>query len=532
MPVICWAPLAKSAQDPTTISEYIQARILDHNVDVTSHGLDGYALFNHRDSYPIDHGEECIINNTIRKYARAYKYIVDQGGGADFDNIQDAVDAANADGGGRILLLNDTYILTSAITLYNNISLEGETPSGVIIDITNSSYFVGAQGTTTPYSTGTITINSGSKILTGLGTTFVGNVSVGDYIYFDYRWFEIASVDSNTQLTLALYYVGLDLAGESFKAATMAKDISIFNMTIKANGVNASISYLFCVRCTFDNIHGTGSNKVNASIKSSLDCSLINSDTLEFDFDKLQRCQFQNNYFMSALYNQIFLSRDCFFIDNIFEANANYGIWLSSCIGVVISGNTIRTHNNIGIYVYGCEDCAIDNNYVYGGSVGIALQNSSYCKVYGNSVYSNSSTGISLAGTSVYNQIISNSIQNTGQSGINLGSNTDKNTVANNIINNIGSTGTYPCIYLFSTNNNNIINNTCYNSTRDGIRCYNSDNNNIVGNQCNGNSQYGINITSTSSDKNIVTNNQLLGNTVGALNNSGTSTITANNIII
>jgi len=55
MPVICWGPLAKSADDPTTISEYIAGKILDHNVNPSSHSLDGYAIFNHRDAPVLDH---------------------------------------------------------------------------------------------------------------------------------------------------------------------------------------------------------------------------------------------------------------------------------------------------------------------------------------------------------------------------------------------------------------------------------------------------------------------------------------------
>ncbi len=65
MPVICWGPLAKSAQDPTTIAEYIAGKILEHNVDPSAHNLDSYALYNHRDSYPLDHPDYSITSNKI-----------------------------------------------------------------------------------------------------------------------------------------------------------------------------------------------------------------------------------------------------------------------------------------------------------------------------------------------------------------------------------------------------------------------------------------------------------------------------------
>lgn len=65
MPVICWGPLAKSASDPTTIPEYISGKILDHNVDPSAHGLDSYALYNHRDTYPVDHPDYSITSEKI-----------------------------------------------------------------------------------------------------------------------------------------------------------------------------------------------------------------------------------------------------------------------------------------------------------------------------------------------------------------------------------------------------------------------------------------------------------------------------------
>lgn len=60
MPVICWAPLGKSAQDPTTIAEYISGKILDHNVNPSAHGLDDYAIFNHRVSDLLDHPDDSV----------------------------------------------------------------------------------------------------------------------------------------------------------------------------------------------------------------------------------------------------------------------------------------------------------------------------------------------------------------------------------------------------------------------------------------------------------------------------------------
>lgn len=61
MPVICWGPLGKTAQDPTTIADYIAAEILDHNVSSSAHGLDGYAVYNHRVGDVLDHADGSVL---------------------------------------------------------------------------------------------------------------------------------------------------------------------------------------------------------------------------------------------------------------------------------------------------------------------------------------------------------------------------------------------------------------------------------------------------------------------------------------
>jgi len=65
MPVICWGPLGKAADDPTTINDDISAYILRHDVSPTAHGLDGYSLFNHRDDPYLDHVDYSVISNKI-----------------------------------------------------------------------------------------------------------------------------------------------------------------------------------------------------------------------------------------------------------------------------------------------------------------------------------------------------------------------------------------------------------------------------------------------------------------------------------
>lgn len=67
------------------------------------------------------------------------------------------------------------------------------------------------------YKTGTITVNNGSAAITGSGTAWIANAANGEAIYLpDGKFYEIASVNSDTSLTLAGNYTGTSLAGQSY----------------------------------------------------------------------------------------------------------------------------------------------------------------------------------------------------------------------------------------------------------------------------------------------------------------------------
>lgn len=65
MPVICWGGLGLSTDDGTTIAEYISAQILNHNVNPSSHGLDGQAVYSHRSQVNLDHLDYSVTSDKI-----------------------------------------------------------------------------------------------------------------------------------------------------------------------------------------------------------------------------------------------------------------------------------------------------------------------------------------------------------------------------------------------------------------------------------------------------------------------------------
>jgi hypothetical protein len=67
------------------------------------------------------------------------------------------------------------------------------------------------------YRTGTISVTNGSTAVTGAGTAWVGIVYIGDALVApDGRNYEVASVNSNTSLTLATNYQGSTASAQAY----------------------------------------------------------------------------------------------------------------------------------------------------------------------------------------------------------------------------------------------------------------------------------------------------------------------------
>jgi hypothetical protein len=78
---------------------------------------------------------------------------------------------------------------------------------------------------TPKYDTGTVAVTNGSAIVTGAGTTWVGNVKPGDRFrigaynagtFASQVWYQVQSVDSNTQITLTAAYAQATASGQTY----------------------------------------------------------------------------------------------------------------------------------------------------------------------------------------------------------------------------------------------------------------------------------------------------------------------------
>lgn len=93
------------------------------------------------------------------------------------------------------------------------------------------------------YRTGTVTVNNNSATVTGVGTLFVdnGTLNPGDIFFApDAKDYEIASIQSNTQLTLVTPYLGANAAGASYAIAPIGLLPSALALQVKSTLALAS----------------------------------------------------------------------------------------------------------------------------------------------------------------------------------------------------------------------------------------------------------------------------------------------------
>lgn len=92
--------------------------------------------------------------------------------------------------------------------------------NGTLLLVDNSNRILKYRGSTNAtYTTGTVSVTDGSATVTGSGTSWstVTNAEVGEYIKLpDGKWYKIASIASNTSLTIELTYYGDTASGQTY----------------------------------------------------------------------------------------------------------------------------------------------------------------------------------------------------------------------------------------------------------------------------------------------------------------------------
>ena len=205
MTVFCWGNLGKSADDSQRIEEAIQAYVENHDANPNAHMGEDYALGAHRLMVEIDHLPYSAKNALLYPTARTYQMIVDIDGGGDTDDIQTAINTVHAMGGGKILIKNGTYNLTSNLTLYSNIDLIGDDKTDTILDFGTNEY---------------------SIIINGKYDVVVNNLTVQNTPYFAF--------DLNDCNSLNINSINISNCGTGFNLSGYIKNSNFENLTFNS----------------------------------------------------------------------------------------------------------------------------------------------------------------------------------------------------------------------------------------------------------------------------------------------------------
>ncbi len=376
-----------------------------------------------------------IQNPTMSTTLRpAYRAIVGtkRGSGVDFIDIQKAIDRVDELGGGAILIKAGTYTLTTGITLKSKITLIGEDPETTIIDANSTNSGISANGTAGEYSTGTIDITNGSAVVTGSGTTWVGNVTTADKIVIDGVIYDITSVDSDTQITLSKAYQGVTISSLSYFTASFLTKITLKNFTIQnaLGNMDGQINLNYIFDSLVENVrsnnfisgtYGRGFHLKRCVNLTVRDCSAFNNSGINILLDSgqscvIDNCKALNSTARSGIYlnNSLGLGTKNIIRNCISAHNEQAGIAVYSGKNL-IEGNIIYRNNTQGIYIGREENVIIGNiieqNASYGIWIGTA--NSDNDTISGNYVSFNVNNGIYLSSTCDNNTIVGNNVRGT-----------------------------------------------------------------------------------------------------------------------
>lgn len=331
-----------------------------------------------------------IPNVNLSVKARAHTVVV--GTDYEYTDIQTAIDAVEALGGGIVFITEGVYIPTSIIKIPDNVILKGEDPAKTIIDLNNHATRqikledTGTYADLTDYTTGTITFTLNSKTVTGVGTTWLNNVRAGSLIYRNdggvRKDYLIASVDSNTQITLETDFVEATASGIAYVINRKVHDFGLFDLTItNMGGNNSNISFTRGRNFVINNCFINGAD-MNGILLSECEMFEISKNTVDsnggdginsvgsFTFTKkfIINNQCNNNsddgIYIDAAYTQC--------TDNVCLNNGGDGIEVNSLgDNSTVKANNCRGNTGVGVRIIaGCISAIIANNQLAGNTGG------------------------------------------------------------------------------------------------------------------------------------------------------------------
>lgn len=327
-------------------------------------------------------------------------------------SIQDAVDNISVLGGGRMLLRNGTYLVDSNITIPDNVTLEGETVDGVIIDFQNTLRHIVVAGTFVD-DTGTCSVNNGSASVVGVGTSWTSDL-VDSSILLKGRWFVITGVADGTHLTIESPLDTDSISGQDVVIAIPTSGVSLNTFTVEnSNHPDGAVTFEYVSNCSVNNV-------------SSI------SSTIGFKFNAAYG-QEALDFYAEGCGIGLMINNSGVWTLNNFElyGSATVNLLVDSLYNASISNATLSSASGNNVSLAGCASLGFyDMENTTAGAVGIEMVSCMDIEVFAMAVRRAGSDGIKLTSgnqrVSVHNVTM---INNAGY-GLNIADNTnDRNTI-------------------------------------------------------------------------------------------------------
>ena len=450
-----------------------------------------------------------------------YDAVVDMYGHGDHVTIQDAINAGKR----RIYVRAGNYTLESDVNLVSNLLIKGESQENTIITL-KSYKFTGVGDTT--YSVGDVVLTNGSDIVTGVGTSWLANLSIGDYFIITGASFKIIAVNSDTEIQIENDYEGISATFLRYYAGTFLSNIEISDITLQGSTGTAGI-YLYGTIKSF--IHNLRVIDNSLTVTYGIDAKWTY-------LSKIKDVECSNNYYGIRFWNSRFnsfesilvsnngwtgmylLGGDFFQVSNLKSfSNKNNGLSINT--GYYLNLNNILVENNVGygikldttLFVQMSNCMSIDS-----GSNGYYIVDSSNISLNNCLSYTNSGIGFYCLRVNNIEVLGCQSVENQGQGFYNLAV-TASSFIGNSSLNNAkGATNAYSDFYfgedggVYSTGNT-VKGNTAYALLTNKTR-------------------YGFNFVDANEDYNVIEGNVCKGQLVGTYFHPGTNGEKGHNIMI
>lgn len=318
--------------------------------------------------------------------------------------------------GGTVTLTGETFTLASDIILRSGVRLQGQKESKTILDFNSTAHSIKFEDSTV-YSTGTITSISMGVVVTGSGTSWSTNVTAGQHLFLQNRHYKIASVDSDTQLTLSEGYINnASLPGASYRISTILVDVELSELTV--------------INSTDDGL------KINGGRRILIDNCTFQANNVGVDFDYVTEVKGEVMTVVANASDGVqFTNCGYFYMNSAPSAgNGGHGYILNNCETLPLTFTGADANAGDGINATDCTKCLF--NVEASGNGGYGIQFVSGCTlnyIERSLLIGNTSDGVKLTETSDNNIIVNNIFNANGAYGINIADSTDdSNLLANN----------------------------------------------------------------------------------------------------